>query len=105
MARSLFLLIILAVILGAEDTNAQGGYRMSGMEWNTDRGGLDYNVFDLPTPDPALCQDACARDPRCMAWTYVQPNTFQGPRPRCWLKQAIPSPSGNPSCVSGYKLR
>ena len=105
MARSLFLLVILAVILGAQDTNAQAGSRMSPMEWNTDRGGSNYNAFDLPTPDPALCQDACLRDPKCAAWTYVQPNTIQGPRPRCWLKQSIPPSSQNPNCVSGTKIR
>ena len=105
MGYSILFLVVFAVIFDAGNTYAQAGYRMSGMEWNTDRGGSDYNVFDLPKPDPALCQDACLRDSRCMAWTYVQPNTFQGPLPRCWLKQTIPPPSSNPNCVSGYKLR
>ncbi len=105
MARLLFLLVILAVNFGPIDVYAQAGFRMSPMEQNTDRGGSNYNVFDLPRPDPALCQDACVRDPKCMAWTYVKPRTIQGPRPRCWLKQAVPPSASNLNCVSGYKLR
>jgi hypothetical protein len=105
MAYLILFLSIFAVTFDAKLIYAQAGFRMSGMEGNTDRRGSDYNVFDLQTPDPALCQDACVRDPRCMAWTYVQPNTGQGPRPRCWLKQTIPPPSGNPNCISGYKFR
>jgi PAN domain len=66
--------------------------RMSAMEWNIDRFGLDYQGFDLTNDDPKLCQSACEDDPQCKAWTYVRPNTLQGPKPRCWLKHAIPSP-------------
>ncbi|GEM_PF-4838239 len=76
---------------------------MGPMEWDTDRMGLDYSNFDLPEADPALCRDACARDSKCKAWTYVKPNTIQGPRPRCWLKYAVPRPSHNTCCVSGVK--
>jgi hypothetical protein len=105
MAYSMLFLLVFAIAFDADQAYAQAVYPMSALEWNTDRLGLDYNVFELQTPDPALCQDACATDRRCMAWTYVQPNTFQGPQARCWLKQALPPPSYNPSCVSGYKLR
>jgi hypothetical protein len=105
MVYSVLLLMIFSVTFDAKDTYAQAGFQMSAMESNTDRAGSDYNVLNLPTSDPGLCQDACARDPRCMAWTFVRPNTIQGPQPRCWLKQAIPPPSSNSNCVSGYKLR
>jgi hypothetical protein len=61
-----------------------------GMEYNIDRMGQDYQNFDLPKADPRICQERCAADPRCRAWTYVRPNTIQGPRPRCWLKHSVP---------------
>jgi hypothetical protein len=77
--------------------------RMSPMEWGYDRPGLDYSSFQQPVDNPANCQSACQRDPRCRAWTYVRPYTIQGPYPRCWLKHAIPQQRQNPCCVSGFK--
>jgi hypothetical protein len=73
------------------------------MEWDTDRPGLDYDSFDLPQADPQLCQDACSDDERCKAWTYVKPDTTQGPNPRCWLKFEVPQPVKSDCCVSGVK--
>ena len=96
MAYVIMFLITFAITFDAGNTYAQAGFRMSPMDRNTDRRGSDYKAFDLQKPDPALCQDACLRDPRCMAWTYE--------RPRCWLKQAIPKKSKKPNCVSGYKI-
>jgi hypothetical protein len=72
------------------------------MEWDTNRMGSDYSNFDLPRDDPGLCRDACANEPNCKAWTYVKPN-FQGPKPRCWLKYAVPQATPNTCCVSGVK--
>jgi hypothetical protein len=74
-----------------------------GMEYNVDRMGQDYENFDLPEADPGICQERCAADPKCMAWTYVKPNTIQGPRPRCWLKHSVPAPRESDCCVSGVK--
>ncbi|MFH1009039.1 MAG: PAN domain-containing protein [Candidatus Latescibacterota bacterium] len=106
MAYLILFLVIFSVAFNAGNTYAQAGSRMSAMEWGIDRRGSDYNVFNLQASDqPASCQEKCARDPRCMAWTYAQPNTGQGPLPRCWLKQAVPPSGKNPNCVSGYKLR
>ena len=76
---------------------------LPGMEPDTDRPGMDYTSFDLPYADPKLCMEACNRDPRCRAWTYVKPNTIQGPRPRCWLKHSVPPPKPHYCCVSGVK--
>jgi hypothetical protein len=75
----------------------------STMEQNVNRQGSDYRDFNLPAADPALCRDACVQDPRCKAWTYVKPNTVQGPVARCWLKGGVPSPNQNTCCVSGVK--
>jgi len=72
------------------------------LEFNTNRMGGDYRNFDLPSANPELCRDACASDPRCLAFTYVNPGV-QGPRPRCWLKNPSPNPSPVTNCVSGAK--
>ena len=79
------------------------GFSMGPMEGNIDRMGSDYSNFDLSTANPKLCQDSCARDPKCKAWTYVKPNTIQGPRSRCWLKNSIPPAQKNTCCISGIK--
>jgi len=105
MAYLIALLLFFCTAISAEPSDAQMGVRMSPMEWGIDRWGPVYNFFELQTPDPALCQDVCFRDPRCMAWTYEQPVPGGVPRPRCWLKQNVYSPSPKPNCVSGFKIR
>jgi hypothetical protein len=75
----------------------------TGMEWNVDRPGSDYSNFNLPHKNPGLCAKACAQDANCRAWTYVKPNTIQGPSPRCWLKHSVPMAKTNNCCVSGVK--
>jgi len=81
---------------------AQEAARRS-MEKDTDRPGKDIRGFDLPVNDPAACQRECQNNRQCKAWTFVKPNTVQGPRPRCWLKHTIPPPRRNACCVSGIK--
>jgi 1-phosphatidylinositol phosphodiesterase len=73
-----------------------------GMEVNIDRPGSDFANFDLPQARPHLCKEACMRDARCAAFTYVNPNV-QGPNARCWLKNAVPNPVTNTCCMSGVK--
>ncbi len=92
-------LILSPVANGAESV-------MSPMEWDTDHKEADIKDadFNLPTSDPTLCEDACAQNPKCMAWTYIRPNTVQGPHARCWLKHSIPSKQSNPNTVTGYKI-
>ena len=71
------------------------------MEIDTDRPGMNYKSFDLPSPDPKICENACKEDSKnCKAWTYVKPG-MQGTKARCWLKSGTPSPMKNPSCISG----
>jgi len=72
------------------------------IEWDTDRPGLDYKSFDLSTPSVDSCQISCLNDPKCVAWTYVNPGV-QGPKARCWLKSGIPAPQANKCCSSGIK--
>ena len=72
------------------------------MEDNTDRMGMDYRSFDLPTPDPKLCSSACEAEAQCKAYTFVRPGV-QGPQARCWLKTTVPSPAKSTCCISGVK--
>ena len=74
------------------------------MEDGVNRAGSDYRNFSLQRPDPRLCREACARESRCKAYTYVKPG-FQGPAARCWLKYVVPPPSREKACVSGVKTR
>ena len=68
------------------------------------RPGGDYFSFELQKPDPAECGLACARDGKCMAWTFVRPG-MQGPRARCWLKATVPFPVEDNCCQSGVHPR
>ncbi len=79
-----------------------------GMEWNTNRIGKDYKNFDLSEPNPELCRDACAKDPRCKACTYVKPGyqkptSGKGPKARCWLKPDVPPATSGECCHSWVK--
>jgi hypothetical protein len=69
-------------------------------ETDIDRPGMDYKNFNLPSPDPKLCQSFCQLDTACKAWTYVKPG-IQGPSARCWLKSGVPAARQNTCCVSG----
>ena len=69
---------------------------------DTDRPGNNYRNFDLAQPDPALCLEACQKESRCKAFTYVKPGV-QGPKARCWLKDAVPPEKPSDCCVSGVR--
>jgi hypothetical protein len=69
---------------------------------DTDRPGNNYRNFDLPQPDPGLCQDSCRKESRCRAFTYVKPG-IQGSKARCWLKDAVPPEKPSDCCISGVR--
>jgi hypothetical protein len=73
-----------------------------GLEYGTNRPGMDINNFDLPSARPEDCRDACMNDARCAAFTYVNPGV-QGPNARCWLKNPVPNATADNCCVSGVK--
>ena len=75
----------------------------SGPQGEIDRPGFDFTTFGLPTADFHLCQGECVNNATCRAWAYVEPGTFQGPAPRCWLKNAPPTPAPNSVVISGSK--
>jgi hypothetical protein len=66
---------------------------------NIDRPGGDFANFDLNGAFPSDCRDACAKDGKCQAWTYVKPGV-QGPKARCWLKSSVPPARANSCCIS-----
>jgi len=75
----------------------------STLDVDVDRPGSDYSTFALGSPDATLCRDACCKDLRCAAWTYVKPG-IQGPNPICYLKTPIPNSNPNACCSSGFVL-
>lgn len=70
------------------------------LEKGVDRRGMDYRSFDLKKADPRLCAQACLDDPKCRAFTYVEPG-LQGANARCWLKKGVPEAAKRKGCVSG----
>mgnify|MGYP000745995732 CR=1 FL=1 len=72
------------------------------LEKGFDRPGSDYRNFPFDA-GPERCQQACAEDPNCKAFTWVRPGV-QGPQARCWLKSAVPTAVANANCVSGVKV-
>jgi hypothetical protein len=67
-------------------------------EPNTDRMGADYRRIDA-APSVQFCQNQCATDPKCAAYTYVK-SAFH-----CWLKTSAPNVASNSDTLSGVKLR
>lgn len=73
------------------------------VEVDTDRPGTDYRNFALSEARPDLCEQACANEANCAAYTYVKPGPHGQPA-RCWLKSGAPGPIHNQDCVSGVRL-
>lgn len=60
----------------------------------------DYDSFKIPgNRGPGACAEACERDPRCRAWTYVRPVE------QCRLKFEVGVAVENNCCISGIKER
>lgn len=85
----------------SDTTTDRRSYRM---ETNVNLPGEDYKDLDLPTADPALCAQACLKEAKCKAWTYVKPGV-QADNAKCWLKDKVPLPTPDENCVSGDKTR
>ncbi|AKF84867.1 hypothetical protein MFUL124B02_05590 [Myxococcus fulvus 124B02] len=72
------------------------------IEPGVDRPGLDLRDFDLPAADPVLCEDACASEPTCAAYTYAAPG-LRGEAARCQLKSGVPEARTLRGAHSGYR--
>ena len=73
-------------------------------EMNTDRPGMDYSCYDLPVNDMTAgtsCKSDCDSDSKCIAWTYVKPNTTKP----CTLLQenSLTGKKSDSCCISGVK--
>jgi len=89
-------------LIASLNRNNQAGAATT-FETNTNRPGMDYKNFDLSSPNSSLCEQACADDPNCKAFTYVNPGC-QGPNAKCWLKSGVPKPVPDNCCASGEKV-
>jgi hypothetical protein len=89
---------------GRPDTERRDYYRRAAVtvEPDVDRPGGDYRSFDLPAPEYSRCENACADDLRCQAYTYVPPGV-QGPSARCWIKAQLPSDVSSRGMLSGWR--
>ena len=94
------LFVVLSLLLLSSVSIAQQA--LVSLEPDTDRPGNNYLNVDLAEPDVDLCLEACQKDPRCKAFTYVKPGV-QGPKARCWLKDAVPPAKSSSCCISGVK--
>jgi hypothetical protein len=65
------------------------------IEPSLDRPGGDYAFIDIPERRPELCLAACARDTRCVSYTYVATTGV------CALKSIEIAPVPNTCCSSG----
>ncbi len=71
------------------------------METSTARWGADYSVFS--SESAKLCQQRCAQEGTCMAWTYVIA-TKKDTNGECHLKNMAPHARPNPCCTSGVLI-
>jgi len=78
------------------------------IEPNTDRPGNDYAIFEIePSPPGSFygpeigCHTACAKDSKCVAWTFVK-SSVQGGNGICRLKDSVSAPKENDCCISGF---
>ena len=71
---------------------------------DTDLYGSDERCYLLPTASLDVCQQDCAVDRQCRAYTYAQHGTWNGqPGPLCCKKASVPPVEHNNCCVSGVK--
>ena len=76
---------------------APGARVAPAVELDTNRYGQDFTGLDAGSWQE--CQQACANEARCRAWTWVKPG-IQGPGGKCWLKDGVPASSPDTCCVS-----
>jgi hypothetical protein len=95
-SHRLAFLAVIVTVLGTAAARSEVS-----LEPGIDRKGRDYTRFVSDSAE--ACRAACDRDRRCAAFTFVRPNTTQGPQGRCWLKSSAPPGIQHHCCVSGVK--
>jgi hypothetical protein len=71
------------------------------VEQNMDLLGEGYSRTTLPEPRLELCQEACAKDGRCRAFTYIR--SERAPIAGCVLRAELTKRDPNPRCILGIK--
>lgn len=68
----------------------------------------DIRRIVMPAPAPGQldtrepqCATECWNNSTCLAWTYVRPNTIEGPNGTCHLKASLEGGVSQPCCTSG----
>ena len=51
--------------------------------------GNTFSEFNLPSPDPALCQKRCLDNAQCAGWVYRAPEGRTNHVAHCWLRNNI----------------
>ncbi len=87
----------------AVDVRSEAGMLNGPGQANVNRLGSDIGNLALSAANPVMCQQQCADNAACQAWTYVNPG-LQGPQAHCWLKGATPLPASDNCCTSGLKV-
>lgn len=71
---------------------------MSEIEWDKDRIGYDYKVFQTQERDPLMCQNQCEAESQCRAWAfYVETGD-------CWLKDGATESQARENFATGVKV-
>jgi len=97
-------LAVLAISIALLITGGTATEPQIKLETGVDRQGMNYNSYTLSSADPQLCANDCENDPKCEAFTYVNPGVRGANSPaECWLKDGVPDPVSSECCVSGVK--
>jgi hypothetical protein len=54
-----------------------------------DVAGSTISEYDLPNPDPKLCQKNCLDNAQCTGWVYRAPEGRTNHAPHCWLRNNL----------------
>ncbi len=74
------------------------------VEKGVERPGAAFEILKIDPPDAATCEAACAGNPRCVAFTYVDPSSSGHDKGRCWLRDSLTPGWTSSCCTSGVKL-
>jgi hypothetical protein len=97
--RALASLIILALVWLGGDAQATP---MGTHEYDRDRPGHDL-MPGFASSHESTCSTSCATNDKCVAYTYIKPNTPGGDG-ACWLKGRVPKAVENPRGTSGVRI-
>lgn len=88
----LIALLVLALAPGSAKAQQPGPFADTMIQWG------DYDTFTIKGPRGVrACEEACSKDPRCRAWTFIKTVG------QCRLKHDPGVAVANKCCVSGYK--